>query len=292
MDEVDVSDSRDRPNGKRLPLPIRKLDRSALQTSCSSRFSLITTSWDDGHPLDLRLADLLTEHGVRATFYVPRRSQSFTMSPAQVRELSTRFEIGAHTLGHVFLDSCSDGQAREEICGSRQWVEDVTGKPCTMFCPPGGKFSSRHLRMMEEAGFAGFRSVELLSLDPPRACGQQLLELPTSVQAHPHRALSYVRNIARRRAWRNLWRYVRYGATRPDWAQLARALAEECKRTGGVFHLWGHSWEIEANQQWDRLRDVLSWLGTMSGQGANATNGELCTPREPSKTNLKPARAT
>jgi hypothetical protein len=31
----------------------------------------ITTSWDDGHPSDLRLADLLHKHSLRGTFYVP-----------------------------------------------------------------------------------------------------------------------------------------------------------------------------------------------------------------------------
>ena len=32
---------------------------------------LITTSWDDGHPLDLRLAELLHKYDVPATFYIP-----------------------------------------------------------------------------------------------------------------------------------------------------------------------------------------------------------------------------
>ena len=32
----------------------------------------ITTSWDDGHTLDLRLADLLDKYDLRGTFYVAR----------------------------------------------------------------------------------------------------------------------------------------------------------------------------------------------------------------------------
>ena len=40
----------------------------------------ITTSWDDGHPLDFRVADFA--YGVRAcgTFYVPKESDRVTMS--------------------------------------------------------------------------------------------------------------------------------------------------------------------------------------------------------------------
>ena len=26
---------------------------------------------------------------------------------------------------------------------------------------------------------------------------------------------------------------------------------------GGVWHLWGHSWEIEKNKDWDKLEEVF-----------------------------------
>src|SRR5579872_2823021 len=58
----------------------------------------ITTSWDDGHPLDLRVADLLARYGIAGTFYVPATTAMGTMSAAQFRELIPNFEIGAHTL--------------------------------------------------------------------------------------------------------------------------------------------------------------------------------------------------
>ena len=61
----------------------------------------ITTSWDDGHPLDLRVAELLTKHRIGGTFYIPRIAEKETMSAAHIRQLSLAFEIGAHTLHHV-----------------------------------------------------------------------------------------------------------------------------------------------------------------------------------------------
>lgn len=30
---------------------------------------IITTSWDDGHPLDLKIAELLDKYGINGTFY-------------------------------------------------------------------------------------------------------------------------------------------------------------------------------------------------------------------------------
>jgi hypothetical protein len=236
--------------------------------------SRITTSWDDGHPLDLRLAEMLAARNLRGTFYVPRQSQNRTMSDEQIQRLSENFEIGAHTLNHVFLDACQPQRAREEIRDSKKWIEDITGKACNMFCPPGGKFNARHLGMIREAGYSGIRTVELLSLDEPRRC-DGLFILPTTIQAHPHRRLAYGRNIARRRAWDNLWRYLRSGAT-SDWAGLAELLINECIRRGGVFHLWGHSWEIESRNQWKSLEQVLDRLAELSTQMSVVTNGTLC----------------
>jgi len=241
----------------------------------ASPAAFITTSWDDGHPLDLRLAELLFDHGLPATFYIPRRSQRETLSAEQIRELSMRFEIGAHTMNHVYLDSCAPETARQEIFDSKKWVEDVTGKACTMFCPPAGKFSRLHLKMIEEAGFAGARTVELFSTALPRPRGQ-LRVMPTSIQAHSHGTGAYLRNIARRRALTNLWLYIRFGASE-DWTAAARHLVDYCFRRGGVFHLWGHSWEIDHHEQWQRLESVFRYLNQLSAQMPSLTNGPLCS---------------
>jgi hypothetical protein len=234
----------------------------------------ITTSWDDGHPLDLRVAELLAQYGLRGTFYVPRTAEHGTMTPAQLRELSASFEIGAHTLHHVDLGTATEAQARQEITDSRSWIEDTTGRPCPLFCPPKGKFSAHHLRLMREAGYQGVRSVELLSLDAPRPRAGLLL-MPTTVQAHPHGALAYARNALKRGALGNLWRYVAHGCS-TDWTALARSLLGQAVERGGVFHLWGHSWELEQTGQWQRLEEVLRFMGQLADRAPALTNWEVC----------------
>src|SRR5436853_5127201 len=93
---------------------------SALSTCC------ITTSWDDGHPSDFRVADLLTKYGLRGTFYVPRTAETATMSAAQVRDLAGTFEVGGHTVRHVVLTEATDERAGQEIAESKSWLEDAT----------------------------------------------------------------------------------------------------------------------------------------------------------------------
>ena len=120
----------------------------------------ITTSWDDGHPLDLRVAELLAKYGLRGTFYVPMTAENGTMTAAQIRELGLAFEIGAHTLNHTVLTSATEQQAWQEIVGSKSWLENNSGLPCVMFCPPKGKYSDRHLAMVRKAGYLGVRTVD------------------------------------------------------------------------------------------------------------------------------------
>jgi peptidoglycan/xylan/chitin deacetylase (PgdA/CDA1 family) len=239
-----------------------------------SKAALLTTSWDDGHPLDLRLATMLHKHRLTGTFYIPRDASTGTMSAAHVRELSAQFEIGSHTLDHTFLDTVNDAVARLQIVDSKKWVEDVTGKPCTMFCPPGGKYAERDVEMIRDAGYHAFRSVELMSVDHPRDLGNGLCLLPTTIHAFPQPPQAYVKNAIKRRNASNLWRYILHGHTL-DWTRLAESMLQLVSTQGGVFHLWGHSWELETTAQWKRLEEVFQLMSIGARSIKCVTNGEL-----------------
>jgi hypothetical protein len=143
-----------------------------------------------------------------------------------------------------------------------------------MFCPPEGKYSGRHLAMAKKAGYVGVRSVELLSLDFPRPKAGIML-LPTTVQAHPHGLLAFTRNAIKRRAVGNLWRFVVHGHS-TEWPELARALLCQALKCGGVFHLWGHSWELQETGQWQRLDQALRCMSEFAIQAPSLTNGQIC----------------
>jgi peptidoglycan-N-acetylglucosamine deacetylase len=234
----------------------------------------ITTSWDDGHPLDIRVAELLAKHSLTGTFYVPRSSQRPVMNPSQVRELAESFEIGAHTLEHVAIDTLSDAEARAQLTGSREWLEQLTGTRCRVFCFPGGKFRSRQLPLVRQAGYEAVRTVELLSTANPRRI-DGLCVIPTTVQAFPHSASAYARNALKRFSASAVFRLGSVLLSR-DWARLARVLFLQTKDRGGVFHLWGHSWEIEEQGQWENLESFLMTIHQWREAMQSVTNSELC----------------
>ena len=233
----------------------------------------ITTSWDDGNPLDLRVAELLVKHGLRSTFYVPRSAETGTVTAAQIRELSSAFEIGAHTIHHVILTQATAEQAEREIVDSKSWLEDTIGRRCRMFCPPTGAFRRQHLESIQRAGFIGLRTVELGSLDISSS-REGLVIMPTTVQAYPHGWPAVARNAMKRMAFVNLWRIVIHGRT-TDWSELAQRMLSYALNNGGVFHLWGHSWELDKANHWMRLDRVLQMMKESIAEAPSLENGEL-----------------
>jgi peptidoglycan/xylan/chitin deacetylase (PgdA/CDA1 family) len=235
---------------------------------------LMTTSWDDGHPLDLRVAELLFKHNLTGTFYVPRASQKPVMNRSQIRELSHSFEIGAHTLEHARIDRLSDPEAREQLSGSREWIEELTGRTCRVFCFPGGKFRSRQLQLVSQAGYQAARTVELLSTAIPQRIDGLCL-IPTTVQVFPHGPYVYARNSLKRLS-ATVLRWPRRSLLSRDWAALAKDLFLQTLEHGGVFHLWGHSWEIDEQGQWKNLEEFLKTMPPWHEQTKGVTNSELC----------------
>ena len=235
---------------------------------------VLTTSWDDGHPLDLRIAEALAKYGLHGTFYVPLENSRPILSSTQIRDLSSAFEIGAHTVRHRILTELGNNEARCEIVESKARIEEMTGKACQTFCFPSGRFTGAHVCMLREAGFSAVRTVELLSLDFPRV-RNGIAMIPTTVQAHQHSLGVYIRNGMKRRrvpAFLNL-----RACYESDWGAMAMALLRRAGSSGGVFHLWGHSWEIEETQQWQALERVLEAMAETGRSACCAPNGKLRT---------------
>ena len=103
-----------------------------------------TTSWDDGHPLDLRVAELLARYGCAGTFYVPRRNVEgrSVMTTHELRTLDAGFEIGGHTIDHVRLDRLQPIERRRQIVDGKRLLEDELGHAVEGFSYPWGR--SRH----------------------------------------------------------------------------------------------------------------------------------------------------
>ncbi|MEN6627782.1 MAG: polysaccharide deacetylase family protein [Candidatus Sumerlaeia bacterium] len=81
------------------------------------------------------------------------------LAPAQVAEMARGglIEFGAHTRTHAILAPLPDERLREEIEGSIDDVEAITGRPCRTFAYPNGRdgdFDRRAIDLLRQRGIS------------------------------------------------------------------------------------------------------------------------------------------
>jgi len=230
-----------------------------------------TTSWDDGHPLDLRVAELLARYGFRGTFYVPRRNIEgrSVVSNAELRELGAQFEIGGHTFDHVRLDAVRDGD--RQIRTVKYAIEDDLGRAISGFCYPGGVHDPAIRDQVRTAGYQYARTIQNLSFALPT----DPFLLGTTLQLYPHTRVTYLKNFVRRQDWRRRAGNLRVVLRGGSFGARARDLLTRAIETGGMFHLWGHSWELEEHDLWDELEAFFAFARDRVPRDHRLDNAEV-----------------
>ncbi len=218
---------------------------------------IFVSSWDDGHPLDRRLADLLAQRGMAATFYVPlhNREGRPVLDAADLRAVAAAgHEIGSHTADHRYLHDLDDAAALDQVRRGREGLEQALGRAVPGFCYPGGRHPASGPQLLRQAGVAYARSVENLRTD----LRFDALDVPTTLQFYPHGSAVLLRNALRRpqRLARKAALIARRQTGGTGLAALPR-LIESLAGSATVFHLWGHSWEVERLGAWDALASAL-----------------------------------
>jgi len=79
----------------------------------------------------------------------------------------------------------------------------------------------------------------------------------------------------------DLWQTARFAKFQPlkvlrclEWDTLAKAMFDQVIKEGGIYHIWGHSWEIDEHDDWERLENVFRYISA-NPKATYVTNGEL-----------------
>ena len=211
---------------------------------------------------------MLKEHGLKATFYMAPENQEFAkqdlLTLPEIKDLSQDFEIGAHSMTHRRLPTISAQQAETEIADSKAVLEQITGKEVKTFCYPGGAYTQLHVQLVKDAGYRYARTVAryAFTVDDPYQAG-------TSLHVYNHGFGS------------DLWQTARFVRFQPirvlrclKWDALAKAMFDQVIKDGGIYHIWGHSWEVDEHGDWERLEDVFRYISG-NPKVSYVTNGEL-----------------
>jgi hypothetical protein len=99
-------------------------------------------------------------------------------------------------------------------------------------------------------------------------------EVPTTVQVVPHPRFNYVKNVARARKMEGLPVFFSQMTRLGNWVELGKSLFDSVLQNGGIWHLWGHSWEIDELGLWNDLEEMLNYVCNREGV-AYVPNWEL-----------------
>jgi peptidoglycan/xylan/chitin deacetylase (PgdA/CDA1 family) len=233
--------------------------------------AIITTSWDDGFPLDLKMAELLLKYDTPATFYIPIENvERQSMNFAEISHIARYFDVGGHTYHHTDLTQASRTEAEKEIFAGKEKLENIIGKELFAFCYPMGRYDYQIKNIVKTAGFEGARTTKsfIRRIKDPFLTG-------TTVHARDFTSAHYI-TTALESLDVGLSVYIlKNRLYAKKWDQIAMETLDYVVKNGGVWHLWGHSWEIDAQNDWQRLTGVLHKIKMLSKRIKKVNNSQL-----------------
>jgi peptidoglycan/xylan/chitin deacetylase (PgdA/CDA1 family) len=196
--------------------------RADAPISCSSTARYVSVTFDDGYQniVDNALP-ALAQRGIPATLFIAAGALGKTPSwedysgfsdpdmdeplvtAEQLRKLSSDLvQIGSHTLTHPKLTQLSEEQSREELAGSREMLEQITGSKVKLFSFPYGSVNVDSIAWCRDVGY------EHVFITHPRPeFSRSSGFIVGRIKADPHDwPLEFHLKLHGAYRWRNNWR--------------------------------------------------------------------------------------
>ncbi|MCR4655004.1 MAG: polysaccharide deacetylase family protein [Lachnospiraceae bacterium] len=204
----------------------------------------LTLSYDDGVEQDIKLIEIAKKHGLKGTFnlnsgcfapegkvYEPGTIHR-RMSEKRVKEVYTDcgWEIAAHAYTHPSLAGLTPAAVTDEILKDRKALEELFKTMVRGFAYPYGAFDDACVSALKSCGICYARTVEAThDFHLPK----DWLRLPATCHHKDERLMELA---------------VKFVETKNWWDPM-------------LFYLWGHSYEFEADDNWD----VIEEFGNIAG---------------------------
>ncbi len=212
----------------------------------SGKCKAVTLSYDDGVEQDIHLMELLEQYQMKCTFNLnsgcyppegtvyPAGTIHRRMPESEVSRLyrSPFVEVAGHSFTHPFLEQITPSQVMKEIVDDRIKLEEQFGRLIRGFAYPYGTYNDTVVELLRAAGIVYARTVK------------------------SHHGFTLPKD------WLRLETTCHHDD--PMLTELAmRFVTETPERDSWLFYLWGHSYEFEANDNWNVIEDFFK---TVSGK--------------------------
>jgi peptidoglycan/xylan/chitin deacetylase (PgdA/CDA1 family) len=213
----------------------------------NNKLKALTLSYDDGVEQDRKLLEILNRYGIKATFNLNSGIQSGAgawnrngvdirrMNVSGLPELYAGHEIAVHSLTHPHLENLDAETVRNELSLDKANLERLFNAPVYGLAWPFGTYNDETIRIAGECGLRYARGiVSTCFFNAPAADRERMNFQPTCHHDDPK-----LFDLAEE-----------FILLKPD--------------KPSIFYLWGHSYEFDVNNNWDRIEEFCRLV---SGHG-------------------------
>lgn len=207
-----------------------------------ARSKALTFSYDDGVKADKRLIEILDRHGLKGTFNLNSRLFGCERWHDRMDEEQTYLtfynrshEIALHGARHVFLNKVPLPEAINEIVQNRLYLENKFGRIVRGMAYAYNGYNAEILNILPQLGVAYARTTRSThSFSMP----DNFLEWRPTCHHTEEELLPLAEKFAA-------------GAPENDFKN----------REPWLMYIWGHSYEFDDDNNWQKIEDVCDLLG-------------------------------
>ena len=228
------------------------------------KFKAVTFSYDDGCRADLRLADILTAHGLKGTFNINTSgfgNSTHKLQPDELRAsmLDRGHELAVHGHSHIAPGIADPTVAIYDALECRRKLESTFSMIIRGMAYPDSGITRMHNGNSYE-NIRGFLSNLGIVYSRSLAADNNSFHIPEDF-------LAWIPTAHHKNG--NLF----------PWAESFVTLKEETLRSANryprLFYLWGHAYEFDNDNNWDRIEQFCDLVGGKDDTWY-ATNIEIC----------------
>ena len=216
----------------------------------NGKMKALTFSYDDGVGQDRRLIEIFNKYGLKSTFNLNSKllgrkenkgmvCGTFidrpTAMPEDVKYIYEGHEVAAHTLGHPLLTAIEDDkEVIRQVEKDRENLSELAGYEVTSFAYPCGGVNNdaRVARLIKN--FTGIKNARTITSTHTFTPPSYIYRLNPTVYFHEEEA----------KAFELAEKFVKMTTSKPK-----------------VFFVWGHSYEFDIHDTWDRFEEFCALLG-------------------------------
>jgi peptidoglycan/xylan/chitin deacetylase (PgdA/CDA1 family) len=159
-----------------------------------------------------------------------------------------------------------------ELTESKNVLESIVRREVVSFCYPRGLYNKEVTEKVKESGYKLARTVKSLCTTLSRP-----LEYHPTTHALDYNLIAKSKHIITASDRGLATKVFLHGNIFNHWDMVAKKSLDHVLENGGIWHLWGHSWEIDRYDNWPLLRDLFEYAKANGRKyGAEfVTNGML-----------------